>query len=793
MNRNQENAKKKNMSIKLVGGGAGGGGLAGLILLGGALALVTTFAFKRKLKSKPEKNKQKDSSNKVDHKFLVGEGLSFLVQDSLSPHLNDHSSSNETQDTQDEVTAQILLDKYTETSVGNHEEMDISEKERNNCFCDQSSIIKEEFLVSVADSSLPLKPEEVNKKNDFLEQVQVMEVNKEFIARDCDQVGDPLRIDGNNQELVKAALTDDQLGLHGKTHEQGEEECDGNGIIIERKEMHVEGAQSNIPGTGDDSQKLEVECGEIILEKRKELIEAAERDPTRLDQMPQLGGEECGNDAGIITEKGEELKGEVVANGMILSEELEATNMNGDQDILCSDGVVLVRNETETGNSKEPELLMQLIDNSSVSKPGDNDLFEECLLVDNTKILKEDEANEPAIQEDHGKVQNREQIQSNCNSPTFKANGDNKEHCNTCTENTNDNFEEADEISVENDQQMQSWEDCQKIHVNGDQEKYNSGKSLPEINAFQSKGFEVQEFSFPPLDSPSLVNPGKLHMHYDAKTTLHAEVINPMEKDRLAEEVFAYQTVLENKPSVQSAENDEMRIRDDGGDGAAAEGEEALKKSLVGIAQPRKLIEEEDINDDSKEEEEAVEVIQREKFEVENNLQMTQEAHANNDSVDIEEYDNECDDGDIEDDSDEEDIDNDTEEEDNVEEVEESSETTGDSSLDSNTEAIWPDESVLEFSEKVYDMQANNLNFKEIVKKDSYVKFNSQKLEDDDGGSFKVACSEKLSADTTTFKQPTNVFNLKFWFLSLLVPFLLLLWLSLSQLDYFTSFHYHFE
>lgn len=97
MKGNQEIPKKKNMSIKLVGGGAGAGGLAGIILLGGALAFVTTFAFKRKLKSKSEKNKQKDSSNKsiekVDHhKLLVGEGLSFLVPDSLSPHLKDHSS-----------------------------------------------------------------------------------------------------------------------------------------------------------------------------------------------------------------------------------------------------------------------------------------------------------------------------------------------------------------------------------------------------------------------------------------------------------------------------------------------------------------------------------------------------------------------------------------------------------------------------------------------------------------------------------------------------------------------------
>ncbi|KAK1398809.1 hypothetical protein POM88_008672 [Heracleum sosnowskyi] len=780
MKANQQNAKKKNMSLQLVGGGAGGGALAGLILLGGALALVTTFAFKRKQHSKSEKNKhKKDSSNKsieeVDHKSSLGQGLSFLLQDSLSPHLNDHFSSNGTEDTQDKVSTHFLLDESSDTNVGNDEEIDILEKERNNYFCDESTVNREELAVPAADSSLPLKLEEVGDSyNDW-------------------QV--PLRIDGNDQELVKAAHTDDQLGLDGKTHEQGEA-SDGNAkTITERKEILVEGAQSNQPGTDDDSHKLEEEfeeAGEIILEKRKEPTEEAVRDHARLDQMPHMGGEECDYDAGIINEKGEELIGEVVAaNGMILSEELEATTMNGDQDILCSDGTVLTENETETQTCdlKKPELLLRLIDGSSVTKPGDNDLFEERLVVEDTKILKEDEANEPAIQEDHGKVQDREQTQ------LVEANGDNKEYYNTYRENTNDQFEEADEISVENDQQMQSWDECQKIHINGDQEKYNSSKLLPEINAFHSNGFEVQEFSFPPLDSPSLVKPGKLHKHDSAETTLHMEVINPMEKDGLSEEVSAYQIILENKPSVQSAENDEMRIHDDGGDSAAAKGEETLKSSLEDIAQPTKLFEEEDNNDGSKEEEEAVEIIHRENLEVEHNLQTTQEEHDNNDSVDGGEYDNDndCDDGDVEDDSDE-DIENDTEEEDNVEEVEESSETTGDSSsLDSNTEAIWPDESVLEFSEKVNDMQANNLNFKEIVEKDSYVKFNSHKLKDYDGDSFMMAYSEKLSADAATLKQATRIFNMKFWFLSLLVPFLLLLWVSLSQLDYFTSFHYHFE
>lgn len=679
----------------------------------------------------------------------------------------------------------VIQDESSETNAGKNEEMDISEKKRNNYFCDESTINRGEFPVPVADSSLRLKLEEVNKMNDSLEEVEVRKVNKEFMTTDCNQVGDSyndwpviLRIDGNNQELVKAAHTDDQLGLSGKTHEQGEASHEIGETITERKEILVEGDQFLQPGTDDDSHELVDECdenGEIVLKKRKEPIEAVVRVQTRLDQIPHMGGEECDNDAEIINEKGEKLIGEVVAaNGMILSEELKATTMNGDQDILCSDGKVFIRNETETCKSNKPELLLPLIDSSLITKPGDNDLSEERLVVEDTKLFKEDEANEPANQEDHGKVKDGEQTQ------LVEADGDNKEYYNTSRENIKDKCEEADGIPEENDQQMQSWEECQKIHVNGDQG----------INAFKSNGYEIEEFSFLPLDGPSLVKPEILQKHDFSETTLHVEVINPMEKDGLAEEVLSYQIMLENKPSVQSAENDKMQIRDDGGESAAAKGEETLKKKSLDTAQPTKLIGEEDKNDDSKEEEEAVEIIQRENFEVENTLQMTQENHDNNNSIDRKEYDNDCEDGDVEDDSDEEDIDNDTEEEDNVEEVEGSSETTGDSSLDSNTEAIWPDEPMLEFSEKVNDMQANNLNFKEIVEKDS---LDRHKLEDDDGDSFPMAYSEKLSPDTTTLKQPTNMSNLKFWFLSLLVPFLLLLWLSSSQLSYFTSFHYHLE
>lgn len=679
-------------------------------------------------------------------------------------------------------------DKNGETNVRNDEDMEIIRgKARDDTFCDEFVIIREEVPVRVADSLLPLMLE-VNKKNDTLGEVEVMKVDKETMTTDCNQVGDacndlqlPLRIDGN-----KKPHSDDQLGLDEKALKQGEE-CDGKGdTIIQRKDILVEGAHSVQPGTDDDPCKLEDECdgnGKIILEEGDELIQAAVVDQTRPDEKPDMRGKECDDDPGIVIEKGEELIGEAAANEMILSEELEATTMYGDEDVLCSDGTVLNKNDIETCNSKIPELLLPLIDSLSVTKPGDNDLFEDHLVVEVTMILKGDEANVSAIAEDRSKVEDMEQTQ------LVEANGDNKEYYTIYRENTNDKFEEADVISVKNDQQMQSWEECQKIHIDVDQEKYNSDKSLPEINTFQGNGFKVQEFSFPPLDSPFLFKPGKLHKYDSAETTQQVEVINTTETDGLAEEVFAYQIVLENKPSVQLARNDEMQSYNDVGDNVAAKAEETLKTSIVDIAQPIKSSEEEVNNDDNKEDEKAVGIIQRENLEVENNLQLPEKDDNN---INKDEFENN--DFDVEDDDGEEDISSESEEEDNVEEVEESSETTGDSSLDSNTEAIWPDESVLEFSQKVKDIQANNQKyFREIKEEDSYVKFNIHKVEDDDGDTLMTGHSDKLSADTTTLKQPTNMFNLKSWFLSLLVPFLLLLCLFLSQLSYFASFHYHLE
>ncbi|KAL1816548.1 hypothetical protein ACET3Z_019122 [Daucus carota] len=804
MDTNQQNLKKKNMSVKLVtrgGGGGGGAGLAGMVLLGGALALVTTFAFKRKQKS--EKNKQEDSLKKCkvkqDHEILGGEGLSFLVQDSLSPHADnqkDHSASSGTVATQDEVCRKILLDENKEIIVGNDEEVDIEENARGNVSSDESSINTEEILVPVAGSSLLLKPEEVNEKNESPEEVEVMEVDEETMTADCNQVGDAnkdwqvqLRIEGDNQEQVKASHATDQLELDQKARKQ-EEEYDGNGTtIIERKEILVEGDQCNQPvGIYEDSHKLDDECdgnGESILEEREEPVEAAVVDQAGLDDKLNMRGEECDDDdAGIITEKREELVGEVVAaNEIILSEELEVTAMYGDQDILCSDGTVLMENKNENCDLKEPELLLPLTDSSSVIKPGDdNDLSEDHLVIEDTKILEGDDANEPAVQEDHSQVKDKEQTE------LVEANGDNNEYYMICKEYANDKSEEADEISVENDQQMQPGEKFQKIHIIENEEKYESGNFLPEINSFQHNGSEVPEFSFPPLDSPSLSKPENFHKYDSAETTLHVGVINPVEKDGLVEEAFAYQMMLENKSTAKSAQIDETQICDDGGDNAAAKEEETLNTSLVDTAQPTNLSEEEDNNDDSKEVEE-VEITQRENFEV---LHLPQkDLDYDNDNIGGKETEN--DEG-VEDDYDdeEEDIDNNTEEDD----VEESSETTGDSSLDSTAEAIWPDESELEFSQKVRDMQGNKQqDFKEIEEEDSdsYVKFNSHKLEDDDGDGSEMAYTGKLSADTATLKQPTNFFNLNFWFLALLVPFLLLLLLSISQLSHFASFEYHLE
>lgn len=82
------------MGIKLVSGG-GAGGLAGILLLGGALAtaaFVSTHFIKRKNLFNFNKKSEK-SSDVLDKSNLEGDhqGLSFLVPDSSSP-LDHHDS-----------------------------------------------------------------------------------------------------------------------------------------------------------------------------------------------------------------------------------------------------------------------------------------------------------------------------------------------------------------------------------------------------------------------------------------------------------------------------------------------------------------------------------------------------------------------------------------------------------------------------------------------------------------------------------------------------------------------------
>lgn len=92
--------RKKRMGIKIVAVAGAGGGLAGIILLGGALAtaaLVSTFVIKRKQHSNSnsthnQKTNQIDPLNKSklkDDRQVGSEGLSFLVPDSSSP-INHH-------------------------------------------------------------------------------------------------------------------------------------------------------------------------------------------------------------------------------------------------------------------------------------------------------------------------------------------------------------------------------------------------------------------------------------------------------------------------------------------------------------------------------------------------------------------------------------------------------------------------------------------------------------------------------------------------------------------------------
>lgn len=243
------------------------------------------------------------------------------------------------------------------------------------------------------------------------------------------------------------------------------------------------------------------------------------------------------------------------------------------------------------------------------------------------------------------------------------------------------------------------------------------------------------------------------------------------EKDRSANVIFAHQIMSGNKALVQLVKNDEMKSFNNGSENDVAEGDKTLEIGLM------------DICDGSKNDEESPEITQTESFELENNQQSPlKKDNCYDDNSDREEVSDSI--------EDEENSDRDCDKEDTVNEDEESSETTGRSSLDSNVEAIWPAvESVQEFSQKVKHIQTNKLM--EIGRGHIYSKFNRHKLEEVGKENFEMGFSNKLAAEITTLRQPSKFSILKFWFLSLLVPFLL--WLLSSQISSLGSSNCHIQ
>lgn len=642
-----------------------------------------------------------------------------------------------------------MQDESREVNGERDEEFDILKKGSEGLLCDESVTGMEEIPV-VADGSLLLKPDEM-KNNDLLGENAVIKADERIMMADSDEVGvvdDDQHISLEEDEVCECDY--DQVdGIERMPAEICNETRE---VMIEREEVLVEVPRSEQIGIDYDYHKLGNDCdgnGQILVEKRKELVEVAMVDKIRANDNQYEGGEESDDDVGVTTEKGEELVGDVAANGIQSSEELESSTMYGDQDILCSDGTIIHRHETGSCDVKKTDFLLPKMDSSSLLKPADHDHVRNLLVIEETKILEEEEANE---------TEDSIEVEESGQTHLVKANDENK----ICREITNDKSEDADEFGVENDQQMQPCEGYQKNHIDEDQ-KYISMESSPDNNSFQCNGCEEQEFSFPLLDSPPCFNFGNLIKNDSSEKALHVDV----------------------KALVPSAKNDEMKRFSDGSENNALEGEETLETGLVGIGQQTELSEQYNFNNGSKNDEEALEIIQTENFELEKNQQspLKEDSYYGDKDNGEEEIK-----GDFGNEDEEENSDSDEEES-----VDGSSETTGDSSLDSNAEAIWPVESVQEFSEKVTDrVHTNNHNYMETERVDSNVNFNRRKLEEEVKDNFDMNFC-KFTAEITTLRQPTIFFSLKFLFLSLVVPFLLVLWLLSSQISSSGLSHSHLQ
>ncbi|KAM7495833.1 hypothetical protein LguiA_020247 [Lonicera macranthoides] len=834
--------KKKKMAIKIGGGGGVNvGGFILLGALAAATFLGSAFAIKsrRRRSNNVNNNHQIDPPpnelklEKKNNRNQITKGITFILPDSSK---NETAKMDVAQIESETMgsTQILILDEKPKLESNRGEKIilsDIPEEQENSPLFDESSISKEEFSSPVFDNPSLVKPGDV-KDNESSQEIEVItnldeaieadnqrpilgiieEEEKEcqgdgkIIVKKCQEGVEAANVkvetqlieerksptkgnqeitclfdnptdlepdDVNENEELERPLSTESNELMGSDEESGASYGDQT-VIEDTQKMQLNEEQES-PTSGDqevivsDNSIPRINACEV---KQQDCFMAVLDDPTAFKAENACTNEErpLSTEAEQAMARDEEFEAAYSSSGskfvfdsptdlepedvnenkelerplsaesnqvMCRNEEFEAglgdpiviedtphlqfneeqeSPTTGNQEVICSDGLIPRINAYEV---KQQDCLIAAFDGPKAFEPENASTNKERPLSSKSdQVMGRDEEFE-AANRDQISIQASTQMQAT-EELKEEENGDVVKKCVVVLE-------------VPYSAQTAVEDDDHEVLVNGDQEISPFEKSTLESSPLENTNVNVQEFRS--------TEPENVKQDDDSTE----EAIEVMKEDEAIESAHADQIAVEDNPPMKLIEEQK---EDNDGRYIAVEGAEAVETVVADVA-------------------------------ADNNPQMQFSGGGGQDEDDKEEKEIADDEEESDDDDDDDEELGDIDDENTSEKAEESSEGTGDSSMESNAEAIWPAESMQEFSLKFKESKINNLN--------SIEKFENKRVETEEhsynnGGEHGYKINEDAIKLTLPYKtevttqndQIVNSWKLNFFIFSILVPVVLM-------------------
>ncbi|CAK9135065.1 unnamed protein product [Ilex paraguariensis] len=757
--------EKNRVAVKMGGGGIAGG----IFLVGGALAiatLVSGFAIrKRRQRSTSSTNNNQlprpiptSPPNKVEenNKDEGSKGLHLLVPDS-SPTMHHHLSNGSAKtgvapiDSKTLISSQILIlsahtsnliqDEKPKLEINGGKQVPTHGDEEiifpNGPKQPESSPLLNDFGTNAEEFSFPLadspsiKPENL-KKNESEEEIEVLKEEEETETLHADQttvdVGKERgedetygyggeTVEGNFEEMSETASAD-QMEAELQFREDPENPTNVNQEIVSSESSvpksslfkNYDGKVQELPLPEDynsnpfkpenvnknDSIKGPLSQEAVEVMEEDEGTAAGHADQGVAEDDPQMHSIEDEQKQVAETHHADQFAVKDDKE-FPFSEDLE-TLSNIDQGNFCSDKSMPESSLPENFGADVQEFSFPVLE-SPLPSPEDvnkNVSTKASLLMGALEVLRTDEAIEAAGTTQTGveyyppmQTVEKEQIEDygddNSRGNTEER-GDNACEQEEEEEENEDSYDDddgevtvkkceeaaeppyADQLAVKDDQQIQSNQE-QETLLNNDQENFCCYTSVPESSSPKNYGANLQEFSFPVLES-TLPMREDVNGKAPKEAPLSLKSIRLKEEDETTEAASTTQTAIEyNHPTQLVEEQNEDYANSDGRGNTVEKSEDA-----IGIVHADMVATEDNPKIESAEEEES-----------------SEDSDANEQDYIAEEK------------------------------IEEGSDGTGASSMESNSEAIWPVESMQKLLLDSKELEINKQALGETIEADRTV------------------------------------------------------------------------